>query len=44
MEQVVTHYRETIQQHSVEWYKKQLLKDFSVQFMVLLQSFPKNLF
>ncbi|MCT3119317.1 hypothetical protein EFN98_01840, partial [Lactococcus lactis] len=26
MEQVVTHYRETIQQHSVEWYKKQLLK------------------
>ncbi|MCT0465698.1 hypothetical protein EFL44_00250 [Lactococcus cremoris] len=33
MEQVVTHYRETIQQHSVEWYKKQLLKDFSVQFI-----------
>ncbi|MGL4341961.1 MAG: putative transcriptional regulator, partial [Lactococcus lactis] len=24
MEQVVTHYGETIQQHSVEWYKKQL--------------------
>lgn len=33
MEQVVTHYGETIQQHSVEWYKKQLLKDFSVQFI-----------
>ncbi|KAF0952337.1 hypothetical protein BUI56_10550 [Lactococcus lactis subsp. lactis] len=33
MEKVVTHYRETIQQHSVEWYKKQLLKDFSVQFI-----------
>ncbi|WP_416435116.1 putative transcriptional regulator [Lactococcus lactis] len=33
MEEVVTHYRETIQQHSVEWYKKQLLKDFSVQFI-----------
>ncbi|CDI47257.1 putative transcriptional regulator [Lactococcus lactis] len=33
MEKVVTHYGETIQQHSVEWYKKQLLKDFSVQFI-----------
>ena len=33
MEQVVTHYGETIQQHSVEWYKKQLLKDWSVQFI-----------
>ena len=32
MEQVVTHYGETIQQHSVEWYKKQLSKD-SVQFI-----------
>ena len=28
MEQVVTHYGQTIQEHSVEWYKKQLLKDF----------------
>ena len=33
MEQVTTHYGKTIQQHSVEWYKKQLLKDFSVQFI-----------
>ena len=33
MEQVVTHYGETIQEHSVEWYKKQLLKDWSVQFI-----------
>ncbi len=33
MEKVVTHYGETIQQHSVECYKKQLLKDFSVQFI-----------
>ena len=33
MEQVVTHYGETIQQHSVEWYKKQLLKDWSVEFI-----------
>ena len=33
MEQVVTHYGETIQEHSVDWYKKQLLKDFSVQFI-----------
>ena len=33
MEKVVTHYGETIKQHSVEWYKKQLLKDFSVQFI-----------
>ncbi|MDM5145864.1 hypothetical protein ICE98_02999 [Lactococcus lactis] len=23
----------TIKEHSVEWYKKQLLKDFSVQFI-----------
>ena len=33
MEQVVTHYGETIQEHSVEWYKKQLLEDWSVQFI-----------
>ncbi|WP_195936159.1 putative transcriptional regulator [Lactococcus lactis] len=33
MEKVVTHYGKTIQQHSVEWYEKQLLKDFSVQFI-----------
>ena len=33
MEKVVTHDGKTIQQHSVEWYKKQLLKDFSVQFI-----------
>lgn len=33
MEKVVTHYGETIQQHSVEWYKKQLSKDFSIQFI-----------
>lgn len=33
MEKVVTHYGKAIQQHSVEWYKKQLLKDFSVQFI-----------
>lgn len=33
MEQVVTHYGETIQEHSVEWYKKQLAEDFSVQFI-----------
>ena len=33
MEQVVTHYGETIQEHSVDWYKKQLSKDFSVQFI-----------
>ena len=33
MEQVTTHYGETIQQHSVEWYKKQLSKDFSIQFI-----------
>ena len=33
MEQVVTHYGETIQEHSVEWYKKQLLEDWSIQFI-----------
>ncbi|WP_270329770.1 putative transcriptional regulator [Lactococcus lactis] len=33
MEKVVTHYGETIQQYSVEWYKKQLSKDFSIQFI-----------
>ena len=33
MEQVVTHYGEIIQEHSVEWYKKQLLEDWSVQFI-----------
>ena len=33
MEQVVTHYGEIIQEHSVDWYKKQLSKDFSVQFI-----------
>ena len=33
MEQVVTHYGEIIQEHSVEWYKKQLSEDFSVQFI-----------
>ena len=33
MELVTTHYGETIQQHSIEWYKKQLIKDFSVQFI-----------
>lgn len=33
MEQVVTHYGETIQEHSVEWYKEQLLKDWSIQFI-----------
>ena len=32
MEQV-THYGEIIQQHSVEWYKKQLSKDWSVEFI-----------
>ena len=33
MEQVVTHYGETIQEHSVDWYKKQLSTDFSVEFI-----------
>lgn len=33
MEKVITHTGETIQQHSVEWYKKQLSKDFSIQFI-----------
>ena len=33
MEQVVTHYGEIINEHSVDWYKKQLSKDFSVQFI-----------
>ena len=33
MEQVVTHYGETIQEHSVDWYKKQLSKDWSVEFI-----------
>ena len=33
MEQVVTHYGETVQEHSVEWYKKQLSKDWSVEFI-----------
>ena len=33
MEQVVTHCGETIQEHSVDWYKKQLLEDWSVEFI-----------